>query len=202
MGVVLLSAFVFNFTALSAVVVMMPILVAVQFVRYPAQIKLIIGETANNMKTIADDILIIRKDGTLVVTKVDSKKFVGVDILYAGVYRKGDDRTIYNLIYRDGLKGASFIKRFAVGGVTRDKEYPLTQGNKGSLIHYLSVNPNGEAETVSINLRAVSRLKKLKWDIDFAKMSIRSLTTSGNKVTKETIKRVELKAKGISTLDA
>jgi topoisomerase-4 subunit A len=149
-----------------------------------------------------DDILIIRKDGTLVVTKVDSKKFVGVDILYAGVYRKGDDRTIYNLIYRDGLKGASFIKRFAVGGVTRDKEYPLTQGNKGSLIHYLSVNPNGEAETVSINLRAVSRLKKLKWDIDFAKMSIRSRTTRGNTVTKETIKRVELKAKGISTLDA
>ena len=149
-----------------------------------------------------DDILIIRKDGTLVVTKVDSKKFVGLNILYAGVYRKGDDRTIYNLIYRDGPKGSSFIKRFAVGGVTRDKEYPLTQGRKGSVIQYLSVNANGEAETITIQLRASARLKKLKWDIDFADMSIRSRTTRGNTVTKETVKRVELKSAGISTLAA
>ncbi len=149
-----------------------------------------------------DDILIIRKDGTLVVTKVDSKKFVGLNILYAGVYRKGDNRTIYNLIYRDGTKGSSFIKRFAVGGVTRDKEYPLTQGRKGSVIQYLSVNANGEAETVTIQLRASSRLKKLKWDIDFSDMSVRSRTTRGNTVTKETVKRVELKSKGISTLAA
>lgn len=149
-----------------------------------------------------DDILIIREDGTLTVTKVDSKKFVGINILYAGVYRKGDDRTIYNLIYRDGIKGSSFVKRFAIGGVTRDKEYPLTQGKKGSSILYLSVNPNGEAETITVYLRALAKLKKIKWDIDFSDLSIRSRNARGNTVTKSSVKRLELKAKGISTLSA
>ncbi len=121
-----------------------------------------------------DDILVIRKDGTLMVTKVDAKKFVGTDILYLGVYQKGDDRTVYNLIYRDGSKGASFVKRFAMTGVTRDKEYDLTQGTKGSEILYLSVNPNGEAETVTVHLRAAAKIKKLKWDLDFAELAVRS----------------------------
>ena len=149
-----------------------------------------------------DDILVIRKDGTLVVTKVDSKKFVGKDILYLGVYQKGDDRTVYNLIYRDGSKGASFVKRFAMTGVTRDKEYDLTQGSKGSQVLYLSVNPNGEAETVTIHLRTIPNLKKLKWDLDFAELSVRSRSARGNTVTKNSIKRVELKSEGVSTLAA
>jgi topoisomerase-4 subunit A len=149
-----------------------------------------------------DDILVIRKDGTLVVTKVDAKKFVGKDILYLGVYQKGDDRTVYNLIYRDGAKGASFVKRFAMTGVTRDKEYDLSQGAKGSQILYLSVNPNGEAETVTINLRAASNLKKLKWDVDFADLAVRSRSARGNTVTKNAIKKIELKSEGVSTLAA
>jgi topoisomerase-4 subunit A len=149
-----------------------------------------------------DDILVIRKDGTLVVTKVDSKKFVGKDILYLGVYQKGDDRTVYNVIYRDGTKGASFVKRFAMTGVTRDKEYHLTQGSKGSQILYLSVNPNGEAETVTVHLRVIANLKKLKWDLDFAELSVRSRSARGNTVTKNSIKKVELKSEGVSTLAA
>ena len=149
-----------------------------------------------------DDILVIRKDGTLIVTKVDSKKFVGKDILYLGVYQKGDERTVYNLIYRDGTKGASFVKRFAMTGVTRDKEYDLSQGNKGSQILYLSVNPNGEAESVSINLRAAPSLKKLKWDVDFADLAVRSRSARGNTVTKNAIKKIELKSEGLSTLAA
>ncbi len=149
-----------------------------------------------------DDILVIRKDGTLMVTKVDAKKFVGTDILYLGVYQKGDDRTVYNLIYRDGSKGASFVKRFAMTGVTRDKEYDLTQGTKGSEILYLSVNPNGEAETVTVHLRAAAKIKKLKWDLDFAELAVRARSARGNTVSKNSIKRIELKSEGVSTLAA
>lgn len=149
-----------------------------------------------------DDIIVIRQDGTLMVTKVDAKKFVGKDILYLGVYQKGDDRTVYNLIYRDGSKGASFVKRFAMTGVTRDKEYDLTQGTKGSEILYLSVNPNGEAETVTIHLRAAAKIKKLKWDLDFAELAVRARSARGNTVSKNSIKRIELKSEGVSTLAA
>jgi topoisomerase-4 subunit A len=149
-----------------------------------------------------DDILVIRKDGTLMVTRVDAKKFVGTDILYLGVYQKGDDRTVYNLIYRDGSKGASFVKRFAMTGVTRDKEYDLTQGTKGSEILYLSVNPNGEAETVTVHLRAAAKIKKLKWDLDFAELAVRARSARGNTVSKNSIKRIELKSEGVSTLAA
>jgi topoisomerase-4 subunit A len=149
-----------------------------------------------------DDILVIRKDGTLMVTKVDAKKFVGTDILYLGVYQKGDDRTVYNLIYRDGSKGASFVKRFSMTGVTRDKEYDLTQGTKGSEILYLSVNPNGEAETVTVHLRAAAKIKKLKWDLDFAELAVRARSARGNTVSKNSIKRIELKSEGVSTLAA
>ena len=149
-----------------------------------------------------DDIIVIRQDGTLMVTKVDAKKFVGKDILYLGVYQKGDDRTVYNLIYRDGSKGASFVKRFAMTGVTRDKEYDLTQGTKGSEILYLSVNPNGEAETVTVHLRAAAKIKKLKWDLDFAELAVRARSARGNTVSKYAIKRIELKSEGVSTLAA
>ena len=149
-----------------------------------------------------DDIIVIRQDGTLMVTKVDAKKFVGKDILYLGVYQKGDDRTVYNLIYRDGSKGASFVKRFAMTGVTRDKEYDLTQGTKGSEILYLSVNPNGEAETVTVHLRAAAKIKKLKWDLDFAELAVRARSARGNTVSKNSIKRIELKSEGVSTLAA
>jgi topoisomerase-4 subunit A len=149
-----------------------------------------------------DDILVIRQNGTLMVTKVDAKKFVGKDILYLGVYQKGDDRTVYNLIYRDGSKGPSFVKRFAMTGVTRDKEYDLTQGTKGSEILYLSVNPNGEAETVTVHLRAAAKIKKLKWDLDFAELAVRSRSARGNTVSKNSVKRIELKSEGVSTLAA
>jgi topoisomerase IV subunit A len=149
-----------------------------------------------------DDILVIRNNGTLLVTKVDAKKFVGKDILYAGVYLKGDDRTVYNLMYRDGMKGSSFVKRFAMTGVTRDKEYHLTQGTKESSILYLSVNPNGEAETVTVHLRALAHLKKLKWDVDFSGIAVRSRSARGNTVTKNAIKKIELKSEGLSTLAA
>ena len=149
-----------------------------------------------------DDIIVIRQDGTLMVTKVDAKKFVGKDILYLGVYQKGDDRTVYNLIYRDGSKGASFVKRFAMTGVTRDKEYDLTQGTKGSEILYLSVNPNGEAETVTVHLRAAAKIKKLKWDLDFAELAVRARSARGNTVSKYAVKRIELKSEGVSTLAA
>lgn len=147
-----------------------------------------------------DDVIVIREDGTLSVTKVDQKIYVGAGILYVNVFKKGDTRTVYNAIYRDGLKGANFMKRFPVTGVTRDKEYPLTQGTKGSAILYLSANPNGEAEVVTVHHKPIPSLKKLRFDVDFSLLSIRSRASRGNTVTKYPIKKVELKEKGVSTL--
>lgn len=149
-----------------------------------------------------DDIVVIRKDGVMVVSKVTAKNFMGKDILYAAVFKKGDKRTIYNLIYQDGKTKVSYMKRFAVTGVTRDKEYDLTTGTKGSSILYLSVNPNGEAEVVTVNLRALNKLKKLKFDIDFSELSIKGRDSKGNIVSKFPIRKIDLREKGISTLAA
>ncbi len=147
-----------------------------------------------------DDIIVFLRDGKMVVTKVDDKKFVGKDIVHIAVFNKGDKRTTYNLIYRDGKGGASFVKRFNVSSITRDKEYDLTQGKAGSQILYFSANPNGEAEVVTILLRQVGSIKKLKWDLDFSDILIKGRGSKGNTVTKYSIKRIELKEKGISTL--
>lgn len=149
-----------------------------------------------------DDVVVIRKDGTLLVTKVDQKTYVGNDILYVNVFKKGDQRTVYNAIYRDGTKGASFMKRFNVTGITRDREYPVTQGTKGSELLYLSANPNGEAEVVTVHLKPMAALKKLRFDVDFASLAVRGRSSRGNTVTKYQIKKVELKEKGVSTLAA
>jgi len=147
-----------------------------------------------------DDVIIFRKDGNMMVTKVDAKTFVGKDIIHAAVFKKNDKRTVYNMVYRDGRGGSSYMKRFNVTGVTRDKEYNLTAGNKTSIVHYFTANPNGEAEIVTINLRAVSSIKKLKWDIDFSTLAIKGRGIRGNRVTKNAIKKIELKHEGVSTL--
>lgn len=147
-----------------------------------------------------DDIIVFTRDGKMMVTKVDAKTFVGKDIIHIEVFDRKDKRTIYNMIYRDGAKGSSFIKRFAVTGVTRDKDYDLTTGAKGSQALYFSANPNGEAEVVTVHLRQVGSVKKLKWDIDFADILIKGRNSKGNTVTKYPIRKIELKEKGISTL--
>ena len=147
-----------------------------------------------------DDIIIFRKDGKMTVTKADAKTFVGKDIIHVAVFKKKDKRTVYNFMYRDGAKGASYMKRFNVTSVTRDKEYDLTNGTKGSLVHYFTANLNGEAEAVTINLRAVAGLKKLKWDIDFTDLAVKGRAVKGNTITKYTIKTVDFKSEGVSTL--
>ena len=147
-----------------------------------------------------DDIIVFKKDGKMLVTKVASKTFVGKDIIHIAIFKKQDKRTVYNMMYRDGKSGASYMKRFTVTGVTRDKEYDLTAGNKGSLVHYFTANPNGEAEVVTINLRSVGSVKKLKWDIDFSDLAIKGRGSRGNTITKLTIKKVEFKVAGVSTL--
>mgnify|MGYP003574991542 CR=1 FL=1 len=147
-----------------------------------------------------DDVIVFLRDGTMMVTKVDVKTFVGKDIIHVAVFDKNDKRTIYNMIYRDGKSGPSYVKRFNVSGVTRDKAYDLTQETKGSQVLYFSDNPNGEAEVVTILLRQVGSVKKLKFDLDFATMAIKGRASRGNTVTKYPIKKIELKEKGISTL--
>ena len=147
-----------------------------------------------------DDIIVFTQDGKMQVVKVDSKVFVGKNILHASVFKKKDNRTIYNMIYRDGKNGTTFIKRFAVTGITRDKIYDLTQGKAQSEILYFSANPNGEAELVTISLRSTGSIKKLKWDLDFADLQIKGRSVRGNTVTKYSVRKVELKEKGVSTL--
>jgi topoisomerase-4 subunit A len=147
-----------------------------------------------------DDIIVFTNDGKMMVTKVDSKTFVGKDIVHVAVFKKKDKRTIYNMIYRDGAKGATYVKRFAVTSITRDKEYDLTNGNKGSKLWYFSANPNGEAEVITVYLRQVGSIKKLKWDLDFAEVLIKGRASKGNLVSKYSIKKIELKEKGVSTL--
>jgi topoisomerase-4 subunit A len=147
-----------------------------------------------------DDVIVFLRDGSMVITKVDVKTFVGKDIIHVAVFDKNDKRTIYNMIYRDGKSGPSYIKRFNVSGVTRDKPYDLTAGTKDSMVLYFSDNPNGEAEVITVLLRQVGSVKKLKFDLDFATMAIKGRASKGNTVTKYPIKKIELKEKGISTL--
>ncbi len=147
-----------------------------------------------------DDIIIFLRDGSMMVTKVSEKTFVGKDIIHVAVFDKHDKRTIYNMVYRDGKSGPSYIKRFNVSGVTRDKPYDLTNETKGSQVLYFSANPNGEAEVITILLRQVGSIKKLKWDVDFADIAIKGRSSRGNTVSKYPIKKIELKEKGISTL--
>jgi len=147
-----------------------------------------------------DDVITFRKDGVMVVTKMAAKTFVGKDIIYIAVFKKKDKRTVYNFMYRDGKSGPSYMKRFNVTSVTRDKEYDLANGNKSSIVHYFSANLNGEAEVVTVNLRAVGSVKKLKWDIDFADLSVKGRAVRGNIISKYAIKSVDFKAAGVSTL--
>ncbi len=147
-----------------------------------------------------DDIIVFTEDGTMMVTKVDAKTFVGKNIIHVAVFKKKDKRTIYNMIYRDGARGANYVKRFAVTSITRDKEYDMTNGTKGSKVLYFTANPNGEAEVVTIYLRQSGSIKKLKFDLDFADQLVKGRNSKGNIVTKYSIKKIELKEKGLSTL--
>ncbi|MBT6448602.1 MAG: DNA gyrase/topoisomerase IV subunit A [Flavobacteriaceae bacterium] len=147
-----------------------------------------------------DDIIAFTQNGEMMVTKVDSKKFIKKNIVHVAVFKKKDKRTVYNMIYRDGKKGTSYIKRFSVTGVTRDKMYNLTRGTEGTKILYFSANPNGEAEIVNVILRQSSSIKKLKWELDFADLEIKGRGSKGNIVTKYTVNRIEFKEKGLSTL--
>lgn len=147
-----------------------------------------------------DDIIIFRKDGVMMVTKVDAKTFVGKGIIHVAVWNRNDKRTIYNMIYRDGKNGPSYQKRFAVTGVTRDREYDLTSGNKGSEVLYFSANPNGEAEIVTVILKPNQRIKKIKFDLNFSDLAVKGRGSKGNLVTKFSVKKIELKEEGVSTL--
>jgi len=149
-----------------------------------------------------DDVITILEDGTMMVTKVDKKTFVGKNIIHAAVWKKGDDRTIYNMVYRDGVSGVSYVKRFAVTSITREKPYALASESKGSKVLYLSVNPNGEAEKIHIYLRNLKRLKKTSIHFDFADIAIKGRGAKGNILSKQPIKKIELKDEGISTLGA
>jgi topoisomerase IV subunit A len=147
-----------------------------------------------------DDIIVIRKDGVYLITKVDDKVFVGNDILYVNVFLKNDERTIYNVVYQDGKDGALMAKRCAITGLTRDKEYNLTRGGAGSRIVYLSANPNGEAEVIRVHHKPRARLKKLVFEFDFGQLGIKGKSSMGNIVTKNPVAKVALKEKGLSTL--
>ena len=147
-----------------------------------------------------DDVIVFTKQGKMIVTKISAKTFVDKDIIYVAVFKRNDKRTVYNMMYRDGTAGATYMKRFVVTGITRDKKYDLAAGNKGSLVHYFSANPNGEAEKVTINLKSVGSVKKLKWDIDFALLAIKGRTSKGNLVTKLPVRKVVFKIAGESTL--
>ena len=147
-----------------------------------------------------DDVIVFTDNCNMMVTKVASKTFIGKNIIHVAVFKKKDVRTIYNMVYRDGDKAFNYIKRFAVSGITRDKLYALSSSKKPSLVKYFSANPNGEAEKITINLRQNAKIKKLKWDVDFSDVMIKGRGTRGNILTKNTIKNVELKEKGVSTL--
>ncbi len=147
-----------------------------------------------------DDILVIRTDGKYLITKVSEKTFVGKDILYAGVFKKSDTRTIYNIIYRDGKNGKVMMKRCAITGLIRDNEYDLTRGTEGSKILYLSANPNGEAETVRIHLKPRPRVRNLLLEYDFGELTIKGRNSMGNILTRYAVSKIVLKEKGLSTL--
>ncbi|MBO9700548.1 MAG: DNA gyrase/topoisomerase IV subunit A [Sporocytophaga sp.] len=147
-----------------------------------------------------DDVIVFRKDGVCVIKKIGEKVFVGKDILYAGIFRKGDDRMVYNMAYLDAASGTVFVKRFQVLGITRDKEYDLTKGSKGSKILYFSANPNGEAETVNVTLAPTAKAKIKEFEFDFSELEIKARNVLGNILTKYPVKKIQFKAAGKSTL--
>lgn len=149
-----------------------------------------------------DDIIVFTQEGKFFVNKISEKAFFGKNIIHIAVFKKNDERTIYNAIYRDGKLGSNMIKRFAVTGVTREKEYDITKGTKGSEVLYFSANPNGEAEIVTINLRPVIKLRKLQFDTNFSEIAIKGRGAAGNILTKYQIKKISLKSAGVSTLGA
>ena len=146
------------------------------------------------------EIIVIQKDGKYKVTKVSEKAFFGKDILYVGLFDRNDQRTIYNVIYREGKTSLSYAKRFAVTSITRDKEYDITQGTPGSTILWFTVNHNGEAETVRINFRPRPKLKKTTDEYDFSELGIKGRAARGNLVSKNPIQKITLKSKGVSTI--
>ena len=149
-----------------------------------------------------DDIIVFKQDGSMKVVKIDSKVFVGKGIIHTAVFKKKDTRTIYNMIYSDGKTGFSMMKRFNVSSITRNKEYFLTRSDKGSKVIYFTANPNGEAETITVHLRKSQKLKILKFDYDFADLAIKGKASVGNILTKNRVKKIELKSAGVSTLSA
>ena len=153
-----------------------------------------------------DDIIVFRTDGTMIVTKVQEKAFVGSsackELLYIGLFRKRDDRTVYNMVYRDGAMGFAFVKRFSVVGITRDTEYNLTQGTKGTKILYFTANPNGEAEVITVHHATKAKLKKVSFDFDFAKLAIKGRKAMGNILTRNAVRNITKKGEGVSTLEA
>ena len=147
-----------------------------------------------------DDVIIFYKDGKYKVVKVAEKMFVGKNVMYINVFKRNDSRTIYNVIYQNGKGGTFYMKRFAVTGVTRDKDYDLTQGLPGSKVMWFSANPNGEAEVVKVTLKPKLRLKTLQFDVDFGQLAIKGKQSQGNIVTKNEVHRFTLKERGASTL--
>ena len=147
------------------------------------------------------EIIVIGKDGKYRITKVQDKAFFGKDLLYVNVFNRGDSRTIYNVIYREGKTSIYYAKRFAVTSVTRDKEYDITTGEEGSRIMWFSANHNGEAETVRVQLRPRPKLKKTSLEYDFSELAIKSRSARGNLVTKNVIQKITLRSKGVSTIE-
>ena len=147
-----------------------------------------------------DDIIVFHKDGKYKVMKVADKLFVGTDILHIAIFTRGDDRTVYNVVYRDGKKGVYFMKRFNVTGVAKDKEYDLTQGKPGSRVVYFTANPNGEAEVIRVLHKPTPNIKKLEIIKDLSELAVKSRTARGNVLTKNDVKTITLKQKGHSTL--
>lgn len=147
-----------------------------------------------------DDVIVFKKDGKMQVSKVQDKAFVGKDILYAYVFKKGDDRMTYNMIYIDGKTKVSYSKRFNVSGITRDKEYDLTLGSPNSKVLYFTANPNSEAEIVSVTLSPLSNARKLVFDYNFAELAIKGRGVQGNTLSKYLVKSIKQKTKGISTI--
>ena len=147
-----------------------------------------------------DDIITFQKDGTMKVVKVEAKTFIGKNLVHVGIFKKGDKRTVYNMIYREGKDGPYYMKRFSVTGVTRNTDYKLASDKKGSEMLYFSANPNGEAELVTVLLKPNSRVRKNKIDIDFSELAIKGRDSRGNLVTKYAVKKVDLKEEGVSTL--
>ena len=153
-----------------------------------------------------DDIIVFRRDGTMMVSKVQEKGFVGSqdckEILFISVFRKRDERTVYNMIYRDGPSGYAMVKRFSVTSVTRDRDYPLTKGTKGSKVLYFTANPNGEAEVVTVHHVSNPKLKKVSFDFDFKTLAIKGRDAMGNILTRNAVRSINLKGEGVSTLSA